>query len=177
MVSVLVGQTTLLISVLESIIILKADAPCSVDEMINRAIMTKKIILLIVCMLAAIGSHGQETEIDSTKVEGWKKSGLTSLIVNQTAFSNWVSGGENSIAAIRRRWKLYGKSDHEIYSRHNGEWILIRKLKSLTYPFRKEFVEPILSVNLKKSIFILPFLTFITFYRYVGWVQCSWLKK
>ena len=39
-----VGQTTLLISVLESIIILKADAPCSVDEMINRAIMTKKII-------------------------------------------------------------------------------------------------------------------------------------
>ena len=61
--------------------------------------MTKKIILLIVCMLAAIGSHGQETEIDSTKVEGWKKSGLTSLIVNQTAFSNWVSGGENSIAA------------------------------------------------------------------------------
>ena len=62
--------------------------------------MTKKIILLIVCMLAAIGSHGQETEIDSTKVEGWKKSGHTSLMVNQTAFSNWVSGGENSIATI-----------------------------------------------------------------------------
>ena len=52
-------------------------------------------------MLAAIGSHGQETEIDSTKVEGWKKSGHTSLMVNQTAFSNWVSGGENSIAATR----------------------------------------------------------------------------
>lgn len=85
--------------------------------------------------------------------------------------------GENSIAAIRRRWKLYGQSDHEIYSRHNDEWTLIRKLKSLTYPFRKEFAGPILSVNLKKSIFILPFLTFITFYRYVGWVQCSWLKK
>jgi len=61
--------------------------------------MTKKTILLIVCILATIGSHAQETEIDSTKVEGWKKSGHTSLMINQTAFSNWVSGGENSIAA------------------------------------------------------------------------------
>ena len=61
--------------------------------------MKKRGMLLIICMLFAIGSQGQEQEVDSTKVEGWKKSGLTSLIVNQTAFSNWVSGGENSIAA------------------------------------------------------------------------------
>ena len=61
--------------------------------------MTKKTILLIVCILVTIGSHAQETEIDSTKIEGWKKSGHTSLMINQTAFSNWVSGGENSVAA------------------------------------------------------------------------------
>ena len=60
----------------------------------------KKIgMLLMICMLFAIEFQGQEQEVDSTKIKGWKKSGLTSLIVNQTAFSNWISGGENSIAA------------------------------------------------------------------------------
>ena len=53
----------------------------------------------MICMLFAIEFQGQEQEVDSTKIKGWKKSGLTSLIVNQTAFSNWISGGENSIAA------------------------------------------------------------------------------
>ena len=61
--------------------------------------MKKRGVFLIICILFAIGFQGQEQEVDSTKLEGWKKSGLTSLIVNQTAFSNWVSGGENSIAA------------------------------------------------------------------------------
>lgn len=56
-------------------------------------------MLLMICMLFAIEFQGQEQEVDSTKIKGWKKSGLTSLIVNQTAFSNWISGGENSIAA------------------------------------------------------------------------------
>lgn len=60
----------------------------------------KKIgMLLMICMLFTIEFQGQEQEVDSTKIKGWKKSGLTSLIVNQTAFSNWISGGENSIAA------------------------------------------------------------------------------
>ena len=60
----------------------------------------KKIgMLLMICMVFAIEFQGQEQEVDSTKIKGWKKSGLTSLIVNQTAFSNWISGGENSIAA------------------------------------------------------------------------------
>ena len=61
--------------------------------------MKKRGVFLIICILFAIGFQGQEQEVDSTKLEGWKKSGLTSLIVNQTAFRNWVSGGENSIAA------------------------------------------------------------------------------
>ena len=40
----------------------------------------------------------QEISRDSTKIIGWQKSGKTSFLINQTAFSNWVSGGENSIA-------------------------------------------------------------------------------
>ena len=53
----------------------------------------------MICMLFTIEFQGQEQEVDSTKIKGWKKSGLTSLILNKTAFSNWISGGENSIAA------------------------------------------------------------------------------
>lgn len=85
--------------------------------------------------------------------------------------------GENNISAIGRRWKLYGKSDCEIYRRNGENWTWVRKLKSLLYPLKKEFIEPIISLRLKKSISILPFLTLITFYRYVGWFQNAWLSK
>jgi hypothetical protein len=61
--------------------------------------MKKRGVLLIIFVLFAIEFQGQKQEIDSIKIKGWQKSGLTSLIVNQTAFSNWISGGENSIAA------------------------------------------------------------------------------
>jgi hypothetical protein len=61
--------------------------------------MKKRGVLLIIFVLFAIEFQGQKQEIDSIKTKGWQKSGLTSLIVNQTAFSNWISGGENSIAA------------------------------------------------------------------------------
>ncbi len=53
----------------------------------------------MICMLFAIGFQAQEKEVDSTKIEGWQKSGVTSLIINQAAFSNWISGGEDSVAA------------------------------------------------------------------------------
>ena len=57
--------------------------------------MVKGFILLLLMNLTSLS---QEIFIDSTKVDGWQKSGKTSFLVNQTAFSNWVSGGENSIA-------------------------------------------------------------------------------
>ena len=37
-------------------------------------------------------------QTDTIKVIGWQKSGKISFLINQTAFSNWISGGENSIA-------------------------------------------------------------------------------
>ena len=58
-----------------------------------------KILNILFFFCLSFGLNAQEIEKDSIKVEGWKKSGITSFIVNQTAFSNWISGGENSVAA------------------------------------------------------------------------------
>ena len=55
-------------------------------------------ILLLLNILITINSFSQTVLIDSLKQEGWNKSGKVTFLVNQTAFSNWTSGGENSIA-------------------------------------------------------------------------------
>ena len=57
----------------------------------------KKTLILIFLTLN-LTTFSQEKIADSTKVDGWQKSGKTSFLINQTAFSNWVSGGENSVA-------------------------------------------------------------------------------
>jgi len=57
----------------------------------------KKISILILLAIN-LNTFSQEKIADSTKVEGWQKSGQTSFLINQTAFSNWISGGENSVA-------------------------------------------------------------------------------
>ena len=55
-------------------------------------------ILLLLNILITVSSFAQITIADSLKQEGWNKSGKLTFLVNQTAFSNWTSGGENSIA-------------------------------------------------------------------------------
>ncbi len=57
-----------------------------------------KNFLILIFFLVSIAVCSQETVTDTTKVTGWQKFGKTSFLVNQTAFSNWVSGGENSVA-------------------------------------------------------------------------------
>ena len=61
--------------------------------------MKQTSLLLIGIIFSSLSIHSQEVEVDSIKTEGWKRSGITRFLVNQTAFSNWISGGENSIAA------------------------------------------------------------------------------
>ena len=57
----------------------------------------KKTAILIFLLFNFI-SFSQEKTIDTTKVIGWQKSGKSSFLINQTAFSNWISGGEDSVA-------------------------------------------------------------------------------
>lgn len=56
----------------------------------------KKIILLLTTFIS-LSLYSQEVSQDS--IPEWKKSGTISLLVNQAAFSNWTSGGENNVAA------------------------------------------------------------------------------
>ena len=85
--------------------------------------------------------------------------------------------GENSFAAIKRRWLLYGKSDFEVYSRHHKRWSKMRKFQSIIYPLKKELIEPLFFHRLWKGLYILPFLILITFTRYFGWFKNVSLLK
>ena len=57
-----------------------------------------KVLLLLLNIIISTNSLSQAVVTDSLKQEGWNKSGKITFLVNQSAFSNWTSGGENSIA-------------------------------------------------------------------------------
>ena len=59
----------------------------------------KKYLLVIVFLGITISSFSQNEKSSKEIVEGWKKGGKVSIMFNQSSFSNWVAGGENSMAA------------------------------------------------------------------------------
>tara|TARA_B100001175_G_C19459342_1_gene615656 strand:- start:393 stop:1307 length:915 start_codon:yes stop_codon:yes gene_type:complete len=59
----------------------------------------KNFFVFILVLFFSLKSFSQEIIVDTSKVVGWQNSGKTTFLINQTAFSNWTSGGENSIAA------------------------------------------------------------------------------
>ena len=49
--------------------------------------------LLLIALLAFTGiSLAQEEE--EPKKEGWETEGVFTFLINQSAFSNWIAGGE-----------------------------------------------------------------------------------
>ena len=81
--------------------------------------------------------------------------------------------GEDKISDIFKRWKLYGNSDRDFHNLKKKNWSTWRKLKSLISPFKKDFLNIIFSnnLNIKKKIFITPFLFLIIISRYIGWFK------
>lgn len=81
---------------------------------------------------------------------------------------------DNSIAELTRRYKMYGISDAEYHCTHKQEWSSSQRFKSLLHPIRVEF-----ALGLRKAkgvltkIKLIPYLTMITYYRYVGWCEHS----
>lgn len=55
----------------------------------------KRILLLTIAMFGLTFAFAQENEEPK---EGWTKKGNISFLFNQSAFSDWVAGGENNIA-------------------------------------------------------------------------------
>ena len=59
----------------------------------------RNFFVFVVVLFHFYDCYSQEVKNDTIKAEGWQNSGKTTFLINQTAFSNWTSGGESSIAA------------------------------------------------------------------------------
>ena len=83
--------------------------------------------------------------------------------------------GEDNFSDLAARWTNYGNSDSEFYRRFKNEWNTYRKFLSLLSPIRKDFIVIIMSkkINLSEKLFILPFLFFILYIRYIGWISAK----
>ena len=55
----------------------------------------KKLVLISVFILGYSLTYAQEKQKDTSY---WAKTGKVSFLFNQSAFSNWVAGGDNSLA-------------------------------------------------------------------------------
>jgi hypothetical protein len=58
--------------------------------------MMKRISIALIVVLFTTISTAQEKSTENESK--WKKKGTISFLVNQSSFSNWISGGENTIA-------------------------------------------------------------------------------
>lgn len=63
----------------------------------------KKFLLLFICSFWAISLKAQNDSIppasaDNDTIGPWTKKGNASLLFNQSAFDNWLAGGENNVA-------------------------------------------------------------------------------
>lgn len=56
----------------------------------------RKIALTLLCFIGTMAVQAQEPVQDTTK--HWTTKGNISFLFNQSAFNNWVAGGENNIA-------------------------------------------------------------------------------
>ncbi|MEJ6674117.1 MAG: DUF3078 domain-containing protein [Polaribacter sp.] len=59
--------------------------------------IVKKIVLGFLILLASL-AYSQEKQQDTIPVPKWKIRGSVAFIFNQSSFSNWSSGGENTVA-------------------------------------------------------------------------------
>ena len=52
------------------------------------------IALIVVLFTTTITAQEKSTETPSN----WKKKGTISFLLNQSSFSNWIAGGDNTVA-------------------------------------------------------------------------------
>lgn len=84
--------------------------------------------------------------------------------------------GKTSWKEVRVRARMYGISDHEIFTENREKWSLARKARSLTHPFTVDFLTPVTHLQLQQAPSVIPFLSAFTVLRYVGWISSSVAK-
>ena len=79
-----------------------------------------KNLLLLLLLLLPLMCFSQENEPSEESKDGWKKSGKITLLINQSAFSNWQAGGDNNFAGnLNLNYDLNNLS---------GDWSLDNKI-------------------------------------------------
>ncbi|GHT66643.1 hypothetical protein FACS1894110_10700 [Spirochaetia bacterium] len=84
--------------------------------------------------------------------------------------------GSEKLSSVIARWKQYGKSDWETYSKYSPEWSFSRKIQSLLYPLKNELIFPLKKAKPVDKLKILPFLLLIVSIRYFSWIKWSFKK-
>ena len=85
--------------------------------------------------------------------------------------------GTDSLNSVLYRWKNYGQSDWETYSKYSATWNFRRKIYSLIYPLKNELILPFYKISGYDKIRILPFLVLITTIRYWYWLKFTTQNK
>jgi hypothetical protein len=111
---------------------------------------------------------------DSELCERWRTE-----LGARFGISNAVSQeiGKTSWDEVKIRCRMYGKSDAENYmnGRKSG-WGSARRMQSLAYPFKKDFLTPLSSPQTKVSHKDVGFLLVFVLLRYRAWLIKS-LKR
>ncbi|HME54286.1 MAG TPA: glycosyltransferase family 2 protein [Candidatus Lokiarchaeia archaeon] len=85
--------------------------------------------------------------------------------------------GSETIKSVFYRWKGYGKSDWETYTKNSPGWNIRRKIFSITYPLRNELLYPFIKIPGANRFRVLPFISLITFIRYYNWIKFTLKSK
>ena len=106
---------------------------------------------------------------DSELCERWRTE-----LGARFGISNAVSQeiGKTSWNEVKIRCRMYGKSDAENYAngRKDG-WRATRRLQSVAYPFKKDFLTPLSSPHTKVTPKDFGFLSVFTSLRYWSWAK------
>lgn len=108
---------------------------------------------------------------DSELCERWAKDFSAKFAISQ-AFVQEI--GKTTWPEVRIRARMYGVSDSEVFrSGRASGWSTGRKISSLTYPARMDFLRPLTILPIVESIVSAPFLAAFTTLRYAAWAKTS----
>ena len=77
-------------------------------------------LLLLLSLLLSITAFSQKNQSTNDSIVKWKKSGKITLLINQSAFSNWQAGGDNNFAG--------NMNLNYDFNYHNGDWVWDNKI-------------------------------------------------
>lgn len=105
---------------------------------------------------------------DSELCERWQhkfgaRFGISPAFVYEIGKATWQE------VVVRAR--MYGMSDHEIFSRGRVHWGAKRRLRSASHPIRVDLLEPLMRLPGGSAITAAPFLATFTGMRYFFWLE------